>query len=349
MDKKGKDTHILVIRLSAMGDVAMTVPVLGEVVANYSKIKLTVLTKKQFVPLFSELKNTSVYVADIKNRHKGLLGLWRLYRELKILQIDYVADLHNVLRSQILKKYFTLGRIPFIQLDKGRAEKKALTRTSNKILKQLRPTHQRYADVFESIGFPIDITQAKPMGRLPLSKKTLDFVEQDSKKWIGIAPFAAFVGKTYPLHLIEEVIKELSNTDRYKIILFGGGAGEIKKLETLETKFKNVVSVAGKLNLAEELELISNLDLMVSMDSGNAHLAANYGIQVLTLWGVTHPYAGFYPFNQPAENALLSDRAKYPWIPTSVYGNKFLKGYEKAMETITPLKVLKKINEILRH
>ncbi|MEM7486705.1 MAG: glycosyltransferase family 9 protein [Bacteroidota bacterium] len=347
MGKKGKHAHILVIRLSAMGDVAMTVPVLGALVAKYPHVKLTILTKKQFAPLFSGLDNVEVYEADIKKRHKGLVGLWRLYQELKKPQIDYVADLHNVLRSQILKKYFTLNKTPFVQLDKGRAEKKALTRAKNKVFKQAKTTHQRYADVFEQLGFPIDFSKIKLLKREPLSEKVLDIVKQDTKKWIGIAPFAAHEGKMYPFHLMKEVIGILDNTEKYKILLFGGGVSEVEKLNTIEKEFKEVVNMAGQLDFSEELALISNLDLMLSMDSGNAHLAANYGIPVVTLWGVTHPFTGFYPFNQPIENALLSDRKQFPLIPTSVYGNKFPKGYGTVMETIMPEDVVEKIRQVL--
>lgn len=347
MDKKGSKSHILVIRLSAMGDVAMTIPVLIALLAKNPELKITVLTKKPFTPIFSGLENVEVYEADVKKNHKGLVGLWRLYQELKKLQIDYVADLHNVLRSRILKKYFALGKIPFIQIDKGRTEKKALTRSKNKTFKQLKTTHQRYADVFADLGFPIDLSKVKLLERQPLSEKALKLVGQDTKKWVGIAPFAAHEGKMYPLGLMKEVIEKLNNTEKYKILLFGGGATEIKQLEAIENEFKGVKSMAGKLSLSEELTLISNLDVMLSMDSGNAHLTANYGIPVVTLWGLTHPYAGFYPFNQPMENALMADRKQFPLIPTSVYGNKLPKGYENVMETITPEEIATRISQLL--
>lgn len=347
MDKKGRKSHILVIRLSAMGDVAMTIPVLIALLAKNPELKITVLTKKPFTPIFWGLEDVEVYEADVKKTHKGLVGLWRLYQELKKLQIDYVADLHNVLRSRILKKYFTLGKVPFIQIDKGRAEKKALTRSKNKTFKQLKTTHQRYADVFADLGFPIDLSKVKLLERQPLSEKALKLVGQDTKKWVGIAPFAAHEGKMYPLGLMKEVIEKLNNTEKYKILLFGGGATEIKQLEAIENEFKGVKSMAGKLSLSEELTLISNLDVMLSMDSGNAHLTANYGIPVVTLWGLTHPYAGFYPFNQPMENALMADRKQFPLIPTSVYGNKLPKGYENVMETITPKEIATRISQLL--
>jgi len=349
VDKKGEHTHILVIRLSAMGDVAMTVPVLRTFTEKYPQMRITVLTKKSFAPIFNGMGNVEVVAAEVKKQHKGLIGLWRLFKELKPLKVDAVADLHNVLRSRVLKKYFTLERVPVVQLDKGRRDKKALTRPKNKVFEQLKTTHQRYADVFAGLGFPIDLTKAKPLERIQLSEKVLGLVQQDTKKWIGIAPFAAHDGKMYPLDSTEEVIKQLNNTNKYKILLFGGGAKEVDVLEKVAGTHENALCMAGKLDLSEELQLISNLDAMLSMDSGNAHLAANYGIPVVTLWGVTHPYAGFYPFGQSMDNALLADRKKYPLIPTSVYGNKVPEGYENVMSTIKPQEVLDKLVEILDH
>jgi len=347
VDKKGKHTHILVIRLSAMGDVAMTVPILRTFTEKYPQMRITVLTKKSFAPIFNGMGNVEVVAAEVKKQHKGLIGLWRLFKELKPLKVDAVADLHNVLRSRVLKKYFALERVPVVQLDKGRRDKKALTRPKNKVFEQLKTTHQRYADVFAGLGFPIDLTKAKPLERIQLSEKVLGLVQQDTKKWVGIAPFAAHDGKMYPLDSTEEVIKQLNNTNKYKILLFGGGAKEVDVLEKVAGTYENALCMAGKLDLSEELQLISNLDAMLSMDSGNAHLAANYGIPVVTLWGVTHPYAGFYPFGQPMDNALLADRKKYPLIPTSVYGNKVPEGYENVMSTIKPQEVLDKLVEIL--
>ncbi|MBO0342110.1 glycosyltransferase family 9 protein [Muricauda lutimaris] len=330
-----------------MGDVAMTVPIIRALTRQYPEVQLTVLTKKPFMPIFDGLEHVKVKEADVKNRHKGMMGLWRLYKELKPLQFDAVADLHNVLRSRVLKKYFALERIPFVQIDKGRRDKKALTRSKNKVFEQLKTTHERYADVFDKLGYPVDLSTAKPLGRVQLSEKVLGLVQQDTKKWVGIAPFAAHEGKMYPMELTQEVIEQLNETDKYKILLFGGGAKEVATLEKLADNYENALCMAGKLNLSEELQLISNLDVMLSMDSGNAHMAANYGIPVVTIWGVTHPYAGFYPFGQPLDNALTADREAYPLIPTSVYGNKVPKGYESAMKTIQPQEVLEKLMGIL--
>ncbi|MEO1548611.1 MAG: glycosyltransferase family 9 protein, partial [Bacteroidota bacterium] len=234
------------------------------------------------------------------------------------------------------------------QIDKGRDEKKALTREDDKIFKPLKTTHQRYAEVFEKIGYPLDLEQFSFLQKQITPKPLSKFLgEKKQSKWLGIAPFAAHSGKMYPLELMVKVIETLNSRNDYQILLFGGGEQEIRKLDEIAKSRSRVFSVAGELSLGEELALISNLDVMVAMDSGNAHLAANYGVPVITIWGVTHPYTGFYPFGQPEENALLSDREQFPLLPTSVYGNKVPKGYENVMETILPEQVLGKISEVL--
>lgn len=325
-----------------MGDVAMTVPVLRAFTEQYPEIKLTVLTRDFFSPFFRDLKNVSVHVADVDGKHNGIFGLYKLSKELKSLGIDAVADLHNVLRTKILKFFFS--GIEFIQINKGRDEKKALT--SGKNFTQLKTTVQRYADVLNEFGYPLELSHPTFPKRKELNHKALAIVH-DSRafKWIGIAPFAAHEGKMYPLELMEKVIAELSKEN--KIILFGGGESEIQYLNTLDAKFENVTNIAGMLTLEEELDLISNLDVMLSMDSGNGHIAAMLGIKVVTLWGVTHPFAGFQPFNQPEENSLLTNRNIYPLIPTSVYGNKFPESYKDCMKSISPEVVVNKIKSIL--
>jgi ADP-heptose:LPS heptosyltransferase len=149
----------------------------------------------------------------------------------------------------------------------------------------------------------------------------------------------------YPIQQMKEVISKLSNT--YTVLLFGSGAYEIKIIEAIVRQFTNVKSVAGVYSMQEELTLMSHLKVMLAMDSGNAHMAAMLGVNVITLWGVTHPYAGFAPFNQPSENCLLADRKKYPKIPTSIYGNKHPKSYSNAMASIAVEEVLSAVKKAL--
>ena len=317
-----------------MGDVAMTVPVLRAFVHQHPQVKITVISRPFFKPFFEGIPNLTFFVFDEKERHKGFLGLLRLFQDLSVLEIDAFADLHNVLRSQVIRNLFALSGKKTAAVDKGRQGKKELTRPENKIFKQLPTMFERHVQVFEKLGFAVDLSQPFFPEKSELTPEILAIMGTNHQKLIGIAPFAQYDSKVYPLDLMEQVIEQLAVDATNTILLFGGGKKEIEILDSLSAHKENVINIAGKIKLQQELQLISNLDIMLSMDSGNAHIAAMLGVKVVTLWGATHPFAGFLPFNQPPENALVSNRNQFPKLPTSVYGNKKVAGYEQAMRTI---------------
>lgn len=326
----------------------MTVPVLRAFAKTYPEVKITMVSRPFFKPFFDGIPNLEFFAFDAKGKHKGFFGLLKLFRELKKRKVDAFADLHNVLRSQIIRTLFALSGKKTASVNKGKAEKKALTRAENKVFKPLLPMVQRHLEVFAKLGFPIDLSQPEFPPKKDLSAKVLEITEpKETFNWIGIAPFAQHDGKVYHVDLMQETIAILAKRTTYKIFLFGGGKREIEILEKFASVAENVIVVAGKINFEQELELISNLDVMLSMDSGNAHIAAMFGIKTITLWGATHPFAGFAPFHQPIENALVSDREQFPKLPTSVYGNKYIEGYEDAMRTILPETIVDKIKTAL--
>ena len=337
-----------------MGDVAMTVPVLRALVLQHPDVKITIVSRPFFQPFFEGVPNVNFFGVDLKERHKGFLGLFRLFSDLRKLDIDLVADLHNVLRSKVVRTLFALSGKKVAYTDKGRAEKRALTRTQDKIFSPIKTMVERHVDTFKKLGFSIDLSSRSFGTKFPQKANLAEDIlkitgEKTTQKWIGIAPFAQYDSKVYPQDLMQKVIEELASETTNKIFLFGGGNKEIEILNSFSNAKENVINVAGKLKLQQELDLISNLDVMLSMDSGNGHMAAMLGIKVITLWGATHPFAGFSPFNQPFENCLVSDREKFPLLPTSVYGNKKVEGYQDAMRSIPIETILKKINSVLNH
>ncbi|NKI31185.1 glycosyltransferase family 9 protein [Muricauda sp. DJ-13] len=329
-----------------MGDVAMTVPVLLAFHKKYPNTKVVFLTKSNFSPIFSKLNNVNIHSVDVKGKHKGVIGIFKIFKELRQYKVDAVVDLHNVLRSKILRFLFSVVGVKSKKLNKGRSEKKKLTVwDASKKLIQLRSTHQRYAEVFEQLGFELEMKKLDQLHKKNLPQN----FKQNYNILIGIAPFASFKSKAYPLDLLQETISKLTKVIDCQILLFGGGKSEKDQLQNLaKVSGPSVQNLAGVLSFDEELAIISNLDLMISTDSGNGHLAANFNIPVVTLWGVTHPCLGFAPIGQPKKNQLVADREKYPLIPTSVYGNKFPNGYENAIATIEPNQLVIKIQEVLR-
>jgi len=342
-----KIKHILVFRLSAMGDVAMTVPVLRAFVSQNPEVKITLVSRPFFKPFFDGIPNVNFFGIDLKEKHKGFLGLLRLYKDLKQLKIDAVADLHNVLRSKIIRNLFALSGKKTAFVDKGRSEKKALTRLENKIFKPVTSMFERHKKVFQELGFDINLNNPEFPSKGNLTPEILKITGEKTQNWIGIAPFAQYDSKVYPQDMMQKVIDKLSENKNNKIFLFGGGNKEIDILNQFAFGKENAITIAGKIKFEEELKLISNLDIMLSMDSGNSHIAAMLGIKVVTLWGATHPYAGFLAFNQTMDSALVSDREKYPLLPTSVYGNKEVKGYQDAMRSISVKSVVEKVMQYL--
>jgi ADP-heptose:LPS heptosyltransferase len=337
-----KSKHIAVIRLSAMGDVAMTIPVLLALIQQHPEVKITVVSRPFFKPLFQQIPGVQFLSVHTNHKHKGLLGIFRLYRDLKALGVDAIADLHNVLRSKMLRFLFLIQGKKTAFTDKGRQEKKQLTRLKHKSIAPLKPMTLRHVDTFEKLGFPINFSANYFLPKHNLSQSMLEITPTKSKPWIGIAPFAHHSSKTYSEDLMQHVVAGLANLE-VQVFLFGGGRHEAAILEKMTLLCANCINMANKVSFEHELELISNLDLMLSMDSGNAHLAALYGVNTITLWGATHPYAGFAPYGQLDSNCLTADREQYPFLPTSVYGNREVSGYENAMRTITPEQILQKI------
>lgn len=330
-----------------MGDVAMMIPSLRCLTKSYPDIKITVVTNGFYKPFFTEFKNIGFFATDFKNSHKGVTGLFKLYKELKNLKPTHIADLHSVIRSHFISFLFKLRFIKIKKIDKLRVDKKRLFRKSNKVLKPLIPTQYRYSEVFCRLGFNIDLTGHE----FPLPKIIKDKAQrfllglESGKKKIGIAPFASYTGKIYPLDLMQKVVGFLQN--EHYVFLFGNGKYETDILKVWTKAYPNVLGCYTLNSLESELEIISNLNVMLSMDSANGHLAANYNVPVISLWGLTHPFAGYAPFLSRPENELTSDREKYPLLPTSAYGNKTPKGYENIMRTIEVNDVILAINKVL--
>lgn len=341
-----KHPHILVLRFSALGDVAMIVPVLRVFFKTYPKVKVTFVSRPFVAPLFKEFEQLHFYPLALKGQHHGSKGMYHLFKELKAMDITAVADLHKVIRTQLLRVFFVAGgHFKCVAIDKGRSGRKALTRKTNKQFQPLTPTVYRYADVFRKLGYPLDMSSHEFPEVPPLPKIIGQQFQGNNKKWIGIAPFATHPGKVYPLELMQKIIGYLERD--YLLFLFGGGPEETKQLDVWGKAFKNVYNTSGNLDFEAQLHLMGHLDVMVSMDSSNGHLAANYNVPVITLWGMTHPFAGFAPFGQQEQQQLMINRQDYPQIPTSIYGNKIPLGYENAFASIRPETVLEKIQEQL--
>ncbi|MBO9675784.1 MAG: glycosyltransferase family 9 protein [Sphingobacteriaceae bacterium] len=335
---------IIVLRFSAMGDVAMAASVLKEFCEQNPAVELIMVSRPAFKPFFDHIPNLLFHPIQPKTTHKGIAGLYRLYRELYSYKPDAVADLHDNLRSRAISSFFRLGGTKIRRIDKGRAEKKALTRTDKKVFKPLRKTVERYADVFRELGFDIKLSHKIKKSPLEIPAKAHHLFTNKTAKKVGISPFAQHVYKIYALEKMEEVIASLSRLG-YELFIFGGGETEQGIAGNWAKTYKNTYNLIGTFNLTEELAIISNLDVMLSMDSSGMHMASLVGVPVVSVWGPTHPYAGFLGYGQLESDCIQID---HPARPNSIFGNKpCLCGVENCIDLIKPETIVNKIKEKL--
>jgi len=338
--------RILVLRLSAIGDVAMTVPVISSLSKAYPETEIIFVSQKFANGFLKYIPNVRFFEVDLKGRHKGFWGVIRLFFDLKKLgKFDVIADLHDVIRTKILRNLFLFSSAKKVVIDKGRKEKKNLCKIDGKELKPLETTTSRYAKALQNAGFVFNVEFDYLFANSILNDSILNITGSKTGKWIGIAPFAKHKGKIYPLEQMEKVVEQLSESLDIKVFLFGGGPTEKTILAGWEKRFRNTVSLAGKLGIDDELKVISNLDVLVSMDSANMHFASLVNTPVVSIWGATHPFAGFYGWNQ---NPKLALQINLPCRPCSIYGNKpcFRKDYA-CLNLITPQDIVNKTNEVI--
>ncbi len=347
--------HLLVARFSAMGDVLLLYPVLKSLLLHHAELEITLLTRKQFTVFFEGVPRLHLIGVDFKNEYKGIKGLYRLYVLLKKEPFEAFLDLHESLRTRVLKLLFGLSGKKCLTYQKDRKSKKALTRPNNKQRQNLLHTTERYLAVFAQLGFKASLeiplyfekkeTISEELSKF-LTENQLNKAEDTT--WIGIAPFAQHENKIWGIEKVKQLIDLLlQNPDKYKIFLFGGGSTEKEILQSLATPHPSqVYNLAGQMSLASEVQLMQKLTLMLAMDSANMHLASLAGISVFSIWGATHPSLGFAPLYQPENHLIQLSLETMPCRPCSVYGNKAcLRGDKACMEQISARQVFEKIKQ----
>ena len=352
-----KKEHILVIRFSALGDVAMVVPVVWSLAHQYPDVRITVLSRGFARPFFENLApNIGFMEADLKREYHGIKGLNALYRRLAAKQFTAIADLHSVLRSNFLRMRFNLNRYHVAHIDKHRKGRRHLTATSSKKELVQQPTSfENYSDVFKRLGYPVTIEFHSIYENTPTGKGDLALLPESltsklsslNSKLIGIAPFAAHDGKIYPPQLMEQVIKQL--TEQHpdaRILLFGRGEKENQLFTEWCQQYPQCIFVSQHLKtIQQELILMSHLSVMLSMDSANMHMASLVATPVVSVWGATHPFAGFMGWGQNSENIV---QVELDCRPCSIYGQKPCKrGDFACMNMIKPEIIVEKINSLL--
>lgn len=321
--------EVVIARFSALGDVAMTIPVVYAACRANPDVRFTLLTRKPFNKIFVDPPaNLDVRAVDLRGQYKGVRGMWRLSRE---LHADVFVDLHSVLRTWMLGAFMRLRGVPTVRFDKARkAKRRAVSQHSGIV----SPTLDRYVDALSRAG----LNSGQPRALFNSTRPT--------KPVVGIAPFAAHAGKIYPLERMRRVV-ELLSAKGYDTVLFGGGQAEKEILDGWAAEIRGTRSAVGlDGGFPAEMQLMSTLSCMVAMDSGNMHLAAVSGVPVVSIWGATRPVCGFTPFSAAGvQNIAL--QAEADCAPCSVFGNRPCRTGDFRCMNLSPETVVEAVESII--
>lgn len=343
---RSKPKTILITRFSALGDVAMTLPVIYDVCRANADRQFVLVSRRFIIGLAQEPPvNLKVVPVDIDNDYRGLWGMMRLAGKLRHdYGIDAMADLHSVLRTWAIGFSMRLHGVTVKRIDKGRREKHALI--NHKINKPLLHTTQRYRQVFAQLGLDTTCSFNSLYNDDALPTCEIAGEKPNGEKWVAVAPFAAHKGKEYPLPLMRKVVETLAERRDIHVFLFGGGKREREILSQWSADRKNITSVAGiQHTFADELALLTRCDAMVSMDSANMHIASLVAVPVVSVWGATHHYCGFMGYRQDEGNAV---QLQLDCRPCSVFGERPCRfGDCHCLTGILPEQIIDKVSEVI--
>ena len=338
--------RVLITRFSALGDVAMTIPIVYPVCEANPKVNFVLVTRKMAEGMFVNRPANLIVLGIDLDQYTGIFGPMKLALNLQHrYNFDAVADLHDVLRTKLMTFALKRKGVTIATIDKGRKEKRRLTRGKSK--QPVLSTHARYKDVFRQLGLNLgeEFNSIFSQGEVPRSP--IVPAKELGDRWIAIAPFSAHRGKEYPLEQMKLVIAEMSRWENCQIFLMGGGKKERDLLDPIMRRYPNVLSLPHiKHSFADELSLLAHCDVMLTMDSANMHLASLVDLPVVSVWGATHPSCGFMGWHQAVRDTV---QLELDCRPCSVFGNKKCRyGDYHCMRDISPELILDKVKTVLQ-
>jgi len=277
----------LIIRFSSIGDIVLTTPVIRCLKKQYPNVEIHFLTK----PSYAFLLRNNPYISVVHELDKPL---FEKAIQLKSMSFDYVIDLHNNMRTGIVK---AILQIPAFSFDKLNTEKAILVKTG---INALPPIHivDRCMQTLEHFGVKND---GEGLDYFLPSAISLQVVL--SENYTAFAIGAQHYTKRLPIHKIAEFIKSVEGS----VVLLGGKEDEENGNAVLNVVGDKAINMCGKLSFDESALVVKNATKIISHDTGLMHVAAAFKKQIISVWGNTVPEFGMYPYygKYEVENRML--------------------------------------------
>ncbi len=340
-------------------EVALLVPVLQLLVRHNSKLTFTVLCSSRCESFFYNIPSVHVIPISRNGKYRALLGVYRLFTELyKIGPFTNGIDFHGDLGTFSLRFLFLFTGLFIRKFRSNKRKEYLLTRrlyfwtSRRKKTEQLPHIVGRYFDAFFQAGIERPLlpqnqkskeawinldTHSRANAFAFFKKRNLTV---DRVSWVGIAPFTPHPEKNWPMPKTKEFIERVQKELGAIVFLFGGRLPNrsIKKdIQALQRESPKAVAIPASIASKTEMAILAQMDVFVSMDSLYMHLASLLGNDVISLWGPSHPYAGYSSYGQNPQNIVQISHSALPCRPCSLRGDK--KCYRKDMACMSWISV----------
>lgn len=313
--------RILIIRFSSIGDIVLTSPVIRALRQKFPKSIISMLIKEEFAPLIADCP----YLNEVIVFRKGERLSWNRF--------DLIVDLHCNLRSLWLG--FTLRPKKMLVYDKRILKRWVLLNFKVNLFSQKTSVVEYYFEALKPLGISNDGKGLELWINKADEEKATEFLDKNAagaKYLIGLAPFANWETKCWPLNNYVELIKNINKNLDCKFIIFDEPGGV--------AKFGCSVVAISRLNLMAQAALIKRCHYFIGNDTGLMHIADAANVPLITFFGPTVPEFGFAPLGK---NAIVLSR-NLKCRPCSLHGSSNCsRGTLECLSLITPEEVSNKV------
>jgi lipopolysaccharide heptosyltransferase II len=330
---------ILIIRLSSIGDIVLTEPVIRHLRKVYPGCRIDYLTKQPFVPLVKlfEGVDTVIPFIDKTQAVRAVKEHLSSVSGKEKSEYDLLIDLHAKPKTFLLKIFLPAQRK--VSYNKQHLRRFLITAKISK--SSIDSTVFLYFSIFSHLNIDIERSDYQPQLKIKLQDSSLNKLWQQEKelktaKTIALFPGANHKTKRYPVGMLAAFINSIPENENYRFVLLGS-----EEEKAIAERLRNLCRIkplnwCGRFNLGQLAEIVSYFDVIITNDSGPMHIAAALKKKQIAIFGATHPRLGFAPLN---ENALIL-QTDLPCRPCSLHGGENCpKKHFRCLKEISPEKL----------
>ncbi len=313
--------RLLLLCFAPQVELILFVPVLRALARQFSTITVILVCEEKSKYYFYNIPGVNIISVDLEKEYKGILGIHRLFLELRKLgPFKHALSLKVNILSSLFQIFFFYSRIRFHKIKTDKKNRYGWVRKRFKKRNPVLHLTEFYFRAFGKLGLDVHQTNLENKVWTPwidldtssrveaqhfLTSKKVDM----KKKFIGIAPFSENAYKDWPLNKIEALLKNIINDLDVYVFIFKRLSQTTKKMGEIKVQHPRIIFCLEEINISLEMSLISHMNFFLSMDSIYMHLAALLGVSVISIWGPTHPDLGKAAYKQEYSQVIQ--------IPTS--------------------------------